>query len=61
MKEVMEMLKLLLAYIEQFGADFPISKVKDRNEYEICRMVQECLETNKAYGVTETAAAETGK
>jgi len=55
------MLKLLLAYIEQFGADFPISKVKDRNEYEICRMVQECLETNKAYGVAETAAAETGK
>lgn len=61
MKEVMEMLKLLLAYIEQFGADFPISKVKDRNEYEICRMIQECLETNKAYGVTEPAAAETGK
>lgn len=55
------MLKLLLAYIDQFGADFPISKVKDRNEYEICRMIQECLETNKAYEVTEPAAAGTGK
>lgn len=57
MKEVMEMLKLLLAYIEQFGADFPISKVKDRNEYEICRMIQECLETNTAYGTTTTSAS----
>lgn len=46
----MEMLKLLLAYIDAFGADFPIIKVKDRNEYEICRMIQECLETNTPYG-----------
>ena len=55
------MLKLLLAYIDQFGADFPISKVKDRNEYYIGRIILECMETKKAYGVTETAAAETGK
>lgn len=54
------MLKLLLAYIDQFGADFPISKVKDRNEYEICRIIQECLETNTAYGATSTTTSSTG-
>lgn len=54
------MLKLLLAYIEQFGADFPISKVKDRNEYEICRMIQECMETNTAYGATSTTTSASG-
>lgn len=51
------MLKLLVAYIDQFGADFPISKVKDKNEYEICRIIQECLETNKAYATATTAEA----
>lgn len=53
------MLKLLLAYIDAFGADFPITKVKDRNEYEICRIIQECLETNTAYGTTTTSASGT--
>lgn len=52
------MLKLLVAYIDQFGADFPISKVKDKNEYEICRIIQECLETNKAYATATTTTAE---
>lgn len=56
------MLKLLLAYIDAFGADFPITKVKDRNEYEICRIIQECLETNTAYGATTstTTTSSTG-
>lgn len=53
------MLKLLLAYIDAFGADFPITKVKDRNEYEICRIIQECLETNTAYGATSTTTSST--
>ena len=53
------MLKLLLAYIDAFETDFPITKVKDRNEYEICRIIQECLETNTAYGTTTTSASGT--
>lgn len=43
------MYKWLKAYIEQFGADFPLSAVIDHTEYEIVRILQECCETNTPY------------
>lgn len=36
------MYKWLLRYIERFGSDFPVSAVKDRTEYEIVRIIQDC-------------------
>jgi hypothetical protein len=50
------MYKLLVAYAEQFGKDFPISTVKDTasNEYEVIRMIQECIKTNTAYATATT-------
>ena len=49
--------KLLKAYAELFGADFPISSVKDTmNAYEVRRAIQECLDTGKAYSTGTTAA-----
>lgn len=43
------MYKWLRAYIRQFGKDFPLMDVMDHTEYEICRIIQECCESNTAY------------
>lgn len=55
--------KLLCAYAQQFGKDFPISSVMGTmNAYEATEKVQECIETNTAYVVpTAAATAETTK
>lgn len=45
------MYKWLKAYLVAFGTDFPFSAVADRNEYEVCRIIQHCVETNTAYVV----------
>lgn len=53
------MYKLLVAYAEQFGKDFPISAVKDTasNEYEVIRIIQECIRTNTAYATAATTTS----
>lgn len=53
------MFKWLIAYIKQFGKDFPLTEVQDKNEYEIVRILQECCETNAEYPVTATETATT--
>ncbi len=47
----------LLRYIDMFGKDFPVSAVKDRTEYEIVRMIQECCKSGKEY-VVETGSED---
>ncbi len=39
----------LLRYIDMFGKEFPVSAVKDKTEYEIVRMIQECCISGKEY------------
>ncbi len=51
------MYKWLKAYVEAFGKDFPFSEVVDYTEYEVCRILQYCVETNTVYGGAETIAA----
>lgn len=46
----------LMRYISQFSADFPLKSVSDQNEYEICRIIQECCESNTAYKTTTETA-----
>lgn len=48
-KGVKGMYKWLIAYVKQFGKDFPITAVADHTEYEIVRMIQTCCLTNTAY------------
>lgn len=43
------MYKWLIAYIAVLGEDFPVSEVADLNEYEICRIIQYCVEHNTKY------------
>ncbi|ERT59346.1 hypothetical protein HMPREF1250_0183 [Megasphaera vaginalis (ex Srinivasan et al. 2021)] len=52
------MYKLLIRYVNQFGKDFPVLSVKDKSEYEICRIVRECCERNTVY--TETPVTSLG-
>lgn len=44
-----EMYIWLKRYIRQFGKDFPLSKVIDRTEYEIVRIIQSCCASGKEY------------
>ena len=37
------MYKWLKEYFTAFGKDFPFSEVKDLNEYEIIRIIQDCI------------------
>ena len=42
---------LLLEYIEAFNEDFPLSKLgHGYSEYEVCRIITDCLTLNKPYG-----------
>lgn len=43
------MYRWLKAYLKEFGSDFPFSEVADRNEYEICRLIQWCVEHHTPY------------
>ncbi|WP_169749394.1 hypothetical protein [Megasphaera cerevisiae] len=43
------MYKWLIAYVKQFGKDFPITAVADHTEYEIVRIIQTCCLTNTEY------------
>jgi len=52
------MYQWLKAYITQFGKDFPLASVIEKNEYEIVRILQECCEAGKEYTASETSAAE---
>lgn len=46
-KVVMKMYKWLKEYFTAFGKDFPFSEVKDLNEYEIIRIIQDCVKNNR--------------
>jgi len=52
------MYQWLKAYITQFGKDFPLASVIEKNEYEIVRILQECCEAGKEYTAAETSEAE---
>ncbi len=41
------MYKWLKEYFTAFGKDFPFSEVKDLNEYEIIRIIQDCVKNNR--------------
>ena len=43
------MYKWLKEYFTAFGKDFPFSEVKDLNEYEIIRIIQDCVKNNLIY------------
>lgn len=43
------MYKWMKAYLNEFGTDFPFSEVADLNEYEICRIIQYCVEHHAVY------------
>ena len=43
------MYKWQLAYIKAFKEDFPVSNVAELTEYEICRIMQYCVEHNTKY------------
>lgn len=43
----------LLRYIDMFGKDFPVSAVKDKTEYEVVRIVQECCISGREYSDSE--------
>ena len=43
------MYKWLKAYLAVFSKDFPFSEVADLTEYEICRIIQYCVEHNTEY------------
>ena len=49
-------------YYTAFGKDFPFSKVADLNEYEIIRIIQDCVKNNRIYTAeTRLAVIGTGK
>jgi hypothetical protein len=52
--------KWLKAYLAAFDKDFPFSAVADRNEYEICRIIQHCVETNTEYVVPTDPESDDG-
>lgn len=54
------MYKWLKAYLAAFSKDFPFSQVADYNEYEICRIIQYCVEHNTEYSGAEAAKALAG-
>lgn len=42
-KVVMKMYKWIMEYLNLFKQDFPFSAVADLNEYEIIRIIQDCV------------------
>lgn len=61
-KVVMKMYKWLKEYFTAFGKDFPFSEVKDLNEYEIIRIIQDCVKNNRIYtSEVKKAIIGTGK
>ena len=56
------MYKWMKEYFTAFGKDFPFSKVADLNEYEIIRIIQDCVKNNRIYTAeTKVAVIGTGK
>lgn len=57
------MYKWLKAYVDTFGKDFPFLEVTEYTEYEICRIIQYCVETQTEYTaeVIEKALVGTAK
>lgn len=43
------MYRWLKAYLATFSKDFPFRNVADLTEYEICRIIQYCVEHNTEY------------
>ena len=43
------MYKWIMEYLNLFKKDFPFSEVKDLNEYEIIRIIQDCVKNNRIY------------
>jgi 2-oxo-4-hydroxy-4-carboxy--5-ureidoimidazoline (OHCU) decarboxylase len=41
--------ELLSKYAEQFGDNFPIFVVRDKDENEIIKIIQNCLDENMPY------------
>lgn len=59
-EEVIRVYKWLKQYAEQFGEDFPFFSVRDKSEYEVCRIIQECCERNAKYTVASDVHSVTG-
>lgn len=56
------MYKWIMAYLNLFKQDFPFSAVADLNEYEIIRIIQDCVKNNRIYTAeTRLAVIGTGK
>lgn len=54
------MYKWFKTYLAAFGKDFPFGDVADLTEYEICRIIQYCVEHNTEY-TKEIAVAVVGQ
>ena len=51
-----------MEYISLFKQDFPFTAVPDLNEYEIIRILQDCVKNNHIYTVEpQNAVIGTGK
>ena len=48
-KVVRKMYKWIMEYLNLFKQDFPFSAVADLNEYEIIRIIQDCVKNNRIY------------
>lgn len=54
------MWKLIQEYLGTFGKDFPFSDVVQLTEYEVVRIMQDCLKTGIAYTPTRSALGVIG-
>lgn len=51
-----------MEYLNLFKQDFPFSAVADLNEYEIIRIIQDCVKNNRVYtSEVKKAIIGTGK
>ena len=50
------MYKLLVAYAEAFGVDFPLQKMQGRTAHEAMEILRTCLATGKPYAAEKTEA-----
>ena len=56
------MYKWIMEYLNLFKKDFPFSEVIDLNEYEIIRIIQDCVKNNRIYtSEVKKAIIGTGK
>ena len=61
-KVARKMYKWIMEYLNLFKQDFPFSAVADLNEYEIIRIIQDCVKNNCIYTAeTRVAVIGTGK